>query len=80
MFLFKKTPWNRQSSLLAYHAQKNSDPWQTCSKELDQGLFYKVRACIRYFKKKEQKKVKYLKMSAKMYEISKYFEKEQVIN
>ena len=32
------------------------------------------------FQKKEQKKVKYLKMWAKMYEISKYFEKEQVIN
>ena len=50
-----------------------------------QGLFYKVRACMWFFRKrtkniiKGQKGAKYLKIWAKMYKIWKYFEKGQVI-
>ena len=43
-----------------------------------QGLFSIVRACVRFFRKKDQKKAKrekYLKIWAKMYKIWECFEK-----
>ena len=68
-----KLPLIKLSWLDKFYARKNF---------AIQGLFYKGKAKIRFFRKMAKKcwkRAKYLKICAKMYKIWKYFEKGQVI-